>query len=119
MHKIFRAIIATVVAIVAVLFAHYAAIMLFDRRIPKEISGIFLMISWGITFALIKPSKKEIEREKEIEANKITKSEIFHENGVLKEKGILKGDKRDGNWDFFNEEGEYIESKIFKNGEIV
>ena len=110
MNKLFRILIATGVSVVVLVGSIALILLIFDVQSPK-IAAVFSISSWLLTYKLIKPSKKELER-------KETKHvETYHPNGVVMEKGEIVFGKRQGKWDKFNEEGEYIETSYYENGE--
>lgn len=106
-----RLLIAVVVALLVMVLSVFFMVYFFDNNKSRLPAGIGVAAGF-LTFKLIKPSKKEIE--------KMTKlSCIYHENGNIKEKGKIIDGNREGNWDFFNEDGEFVETKCYKDGEVA
>jgi hypothetical protein len=111
MNIIFRILIASGVAMVTMVATIMLTLLLFNVEAPKP-ALILGFAAWIVTFKMIKPSKKEIEKKK------THYKETFHENGVIKEKGMLKHGIREGEWDIFNEEGAYIRTDVYVNGQV-
>ena len=106
-----RILIAIVVALLVMVLSVFCMVYFFDTNKSRLAAGIGVAAGF-LTFKLIKPSKKEIA--------KMTKeSSVYHENGNIKEKGKIIDGHREGNWDFFNEDGEFVETKCYRGGEIV
>jgi hypothetical protein len=110
MNQLFRILIATAAAIVA-LFGSIALILLiFNVQAPK-LGAIITIATWVGVYKFIKPAKKESQS---IETKYV---ETFHPNGMIMEKGNIVYGKKEGNWDIFNEEGEFIKTVVYDDGE--
>ena len=42
----------------------------------------------------------------------------YHENGEQKMTGKFRGDKRDGHWRLYNEEGDLVMRRVYDNGAV-
>jgi hypothetical protein len=107
----FRILISIAVTIIVLVGSIAFVLYFFDKQMPKL--GAVLAFGAGVsTFKLIKPTAAEIAR-------KTKESFVYHENGNVKEKGKIINSKREGPWDFFSEEGEFIETRFYRAGEVV
>ncbi len=111
MKKIYRILIATLVAVATSFLVLVIGLLLFNAELPR-LAAILFITSWGVTYSAIKKTKKELDKKKTVP------SEILHENGVVKEKGKVMYGKREGEWDVFNTEGEYIRTDVYEDGDF-
>ena len=113
MKKVYRLLISIGVTLIVV-FVGAILKVLVDERFNMNFSiKIVVLLSLGcgyITYKMIKPSKKQL-----IKNTKMT--ELTYESGVVKARGKLFNDQQIGEWEFFDEQGQYLETKDFGSGE--
>jgi len=88
--------------------------MAFFMRDPIPALGAALgFVGWLVSYQVMKPSKEEVIRKSS------KKVENHYPNGVVKERGTMVGEVKEGDWEYFNEEGMLTTEIGYVNGEEV
>ena len=88
--------------------------MAFFMRQPVRALAIGLgFVGWIVSYQVLKPSKEEVSK------NTKRKVENHHDNGIVKERGIMIGEIKEGDWEYFNNEGILVSEIGYVNGEEV
>ncbi|MBI3135280.1 MAG: hypothetical protein HYZ14_11455 [Bacteroidetes bacterium] len=111
MNKYVRFFIAVAVTAVVLVLTIALALFLFDRRVPK-LAAVIAVGAGLMTYRMIKPTAAEVEKNTRM-------SHEYHANGVIQAKGKIIDGQREGTWDFFDENGEFTESRMYKSGKQV
>ena len=111
MKKSYRILIAIGVTLAAMFLMVFLWVFFVDRPIPKFMVAIPVFAGFT-AYRLIKPGAVEIERNTKL-------SHVYYENGMIKEKGKIIDGHREGAWDFFDEQGGFVETKNYKSGKEV
>ncbi len=110
MSQFVRIILAIVAAVIILALSSMALVGLFEDPNPG-IAGAASAIAFFLTYRLIKPKKKPTPVQ--------TYWPKKDGERMVKEKGHTLNGKREGEWSFFDERGEFIKAVIYKNGEEV
>lgn len=110
MNQVSRIIIATLVSFAALFLSALWFVAVYEQGNP-ELQALIGVIAWTITYNSIKAKPAETKENEESPLVAHESTPRVYEETIVREKGKLVNGKREGEWDFFNENGEYIESK--------
>jgi hypothetical protein len=111
MKKTYRILIALGVAVITMFGSIALILLIFNVQAPR-LGALLTIAAFWFTYKAIKPTQQELDKKKTMY------KEIYHTNGIVKEKGNIVYGKRQGDWDVFNEQGEYMETHYYDNGEF-
>jgi hypothetical protein len=111
MKKIYRILIALGVAVITLFSSIVLILFIFNVQAPR-LAALLTIGAFWFTYKAIKPTQRELDKKKTLA------TATYHTNGLIKERGNIVYGKRQGDWAVFNEEGEYMETRYYDDGEL-
>lgn len=113
MKKPFRILISFAAGIASLVLSIIIYMLMFEADEASSFGAATAVAAMFFTYKNIAPPKDEL-----LEQN--TKLvEEFHANGITRERGKLIYEKKDGEWEYYNENGELIREDIYTDGHLL